>query len=195
MREQVTAVTDHAADNLRFIRHAMERGTTYSAVPGTGGAMMGGVGLIAAGLAARQPTGEQWLMVWLAAAAVAFVIGVVAMRRKAMRLGLAWTGAAGRRFALGLSAPLVAGAALTYGLWLHAAWALMPPTWLLLYGTGMLTGGVFSVAPLRVLGLAFMLLGVLALLTPPAWGNAWLGTGFGVLQVGFGIYIARYHRG
>ena len=45
MREPVTAVTDHAADNLRFIRHAMERGTTYSAVPGTGGAIMGGVGL------------------------------------------------------------------------------------------------------------------------------------------------------
>jgi hypothetical protein len=36
---------------------------------------------------------------------------------------------------------------------------------------------------------------VAALLTPPSWGNVWLGLGFGVLQVGFGIYIARHHGG
>jgi hypothetical protein len=195
VRQQVTAVTDHAADNLRFIRHAMERGTTYSAVPGTGGAIMGGVGLAAAVVASRQPSGELWLAVWLAAAVIAFLIGVVAIRRKAQRLELAMTGVAGRRFALGLAAPLFAGAALTYGLWLHAAWALMPPTWLLLYGAGMVTGGAFSVAPMRLLGLAFMFLGVAALVTPPSWGNAWLAVGFGLLQVTFGMYIARYHRG
>jgi hypothetical protein len=71
----------------------------------------------------------------------------------------------------------------------------MPPAWLLLYGTGVLTGGAFSVAPLRVLGLAFMALGAAALATPPAWGNLWLALGFGALQIAFGIYIARKHGG
>jgi hypothetical protein len=51
------------------------------------------------------------------------------------------------------------------------------------------------VAPMRVLGLAFMALGAAALVTPPAWGNLWLALGFGVLQIGFGIYIARTHGG
>jgi hypothetical protein len=195
VRQDVTAVTDHAAENLQFIRHAMERSATFSAVPGNGGALMGTVGLVAAGAAALQPTTERWLAVWLAAAVVALVIGSIAMRRKAARLGAPLVGASARRFALGLSAPLIAGAALTLGLWLQGGWTLMPATWLLLYGTGVLSGGAFSVAPLRVLGVAFMVLGVTAMLTPPAWGNVWLGLGFGVLQIGFGLYIARKHGG
>ena len=192
---QVTAVTDQAAQNLQFIRHAMERSATFSAVPGIGGALMGGVGLMAAIAAAVQPTAERWLLVWLGAAVVALVIGLVTMRRKAARLGAPLVGATGRRFALGLSAPLIAGAALTVGVWLHGVWALMPPTWLLLYGTGVLTGGAYSVAPMRVLGLAFLALGAAALVTPPSWGNVWLGVGFGVLQIGFGSYIAKHHGG
>ena len=195
MRDRVTAVTDHAAENLQFIRHAMERSATFTAVPGVGGALMGAVGLLAAGVGAAQPTAERWLAVWLSAAAIALAVGLFMMRRKAARLGLPLAGAPGRRFALGLSAPLFAGAALTYGLWLHGEWALVAPTWLLLYGTGVLTGGAFSVAPMRVLGVAFMSIGVAALFTPPSWGNAWLAIGFGVLQVAFGIYIARRHGG
>jgi hypothetical protein len=38
-------------------------------------------------------------------------------------------------------------------------------------------------------------LGVLAFLTPPAWGNVFMGLGFGGLQVGFGLLIARKHGG
>jgi hypothetical protein len=191
----VTDVSDRAAENLLFIRQAMERSATFTAVPGIGGALMGTVGLAAAAAAAMQPSAERWLAVWLAAAAVALLVGLVMMRRKAARLGAPLVGAAGRRFALGLSAPLFAGAALTLGLWMHGGWALMPPTWLLLYGTGVLAGGAFSVAPMRVLGVAFMALGVAAMVTPPAWGNVWLGIGFGALQIAFGIYIARRHGG
>jgi hypothetical protein len=192
---EVTDVTDHAAENLQFIRLTMERSGTFSAVPGVGGALMGAVGLGAAAVAAVQPSAERWLAVWLAAAVVALTVGLVAMQRKAVRLGIVLGGAVGRRFALGLAAPLLAGAALTIGLWMHGAWALMPPTWLLLYGTGVLTGGAFSVAPMRMLGLAFMALGMTAMMTPPAWGNVWLAIGFGVMQIGFGIYIARRHGG
>jgi len=173
----------------------MERSTTFSAVPGVGGALMGTVGLAASVIAALQPTAEKWLAAWLSAAVIALTIGLVAIRAKATRLGLALAGPPVRRFALGLSAPFLAGAALTFGLWRHGVWALIPPTWLLLYGTGVLTGGAFSVAPMRVLGLAFMTLGVVALVTPADWGNVWLGLGFGGLQIVFGVYVARRHGG
>jgi hypothetical protein len=99
---------------------------------------------------------------------------------------------------MSLAAPLVAGAALTWGVWRHgnrAPMDLMPAVWLLLYGTGALAGGAFSVAAVRLLGVAFMALGVAALVTPPAWGNIWLGVGFGGLQFAFGLYIARRHGG
>jgi hypothetical protein len=189
------SVSDHAAADLRFIRHAMERSATFTAVPGWGGALMGGIGMAASAIAGVQPTAERWMAAWLAAALIACAVGVVSMRRKAARVGVPMAGPPGRRFAMGLAAPLVAGAALTGGLWAQGAWSLMPPAWLLLYGTGVLTGGAFSVAPTRLLGLSMMLIGMAAIVTPPSWGNAWLGLGFGVLQVGFGIYIARRHGG
>lgn len=189
------SIGDHAADSLRFIRHTMERSSTFTAVPGRGGIAMGLIGLLAAPVSAWQPTPERWLVVWLLAAGVGFAIGLESMRRKARQVGIPLGGAAGRRFALGLLAPLVAGAALTVGLWMQGVWALMPASWLLLYGTGVLTGGATSVAPLRVFGACLMALGVVALATPPSWGNVWLGAGFGVLQASFGLFIAERHGG
>jgi hypothetical protein len=173
----------------------MERSSTFTAVPGLGGAGMGAIGLAAAVLAASQSSHERWLMVWLLAAGVALAVGVSAMWRKAVRLDAPLAGAVGRRFAMSLAASLVAGAALTWGAWMHGDWGLMPAVWLLLYGTGVLGGGAFSVAAVRLLGAAFIALGCAALATPAAWGDLWLGFGFGGLQLAFGLYIARRHGG
>ena len=191
----VTSFGEHAEESLHFIRRTMERSSTFTAVPGLGGAGMGAVGVAAAVLAAYQPSPQRWLVVWLGAAVVSLGIGLASMWRKAARLGAPLAAAVGRRFATSLAAPLVAGGALTWGVWKQEAWTLMPPVWLLLYGTGVLAGGIFSVAAVRLLGLAFMALGVVALVTPAAWGNVWLGIGFGGLQLGFGLYIARRHGG
>jgi hypothetical protein len=190
-----TPIGGHAADNLRFIRQAMERSATFTAVPGVGGAAMGAVGLVAAAIASRQPTGDRWLLTWLAAAVVAAAIGLGTMTRKARRAGMTLGGSNARRFALALAAPCVAGAALTYALWATRAYSVMPSAWLLLYGAGVLTGGAFSVAPVRVIGGLFMLLGLVSVVTPPEWGNVWLGVGFGLLHIGSGLHIARHHGG
>ena len=191
----VTSFGQHAEENLQFIRRTMERSSTFTAVPGLGGAGMGVIGLVAAAIAANQISAERWLVVWLIAAAVALSIGVTSMWRKAARLGAPLAGAVGRRFAMSLAAPLVAGAALTWGAWMNGDRDLIPAVWLLLYGTGVLAGGAFSVAAVRLLGVMVMALGVAALVTPPAWGNVWLGMGFGLLQLAFGLYIARRHGG
>ena len=184
-----------AAENLRFIRQTMERGATFTSIPGVGGVLMGLVAIAASVLASGQPTGERWLATWLVAAVVAATIGLAAMARKAQRAGLTLTGANARRFALGMAAPLVAGAAITYELWAVRNFTVMAPAWLLLYGAGVVTGGIFSVPIVRAIGVCFMALGIAAIATPPEWGDLWLGAGFGGLQIGFGIYIARNHGG
>ncbi|HJU41432.1 MAG TPA: hypothetical protein VJ691_01410 [Vicinamibacterales bacterium] len=173
----------------------MERSSTFTAIPGAGGAVMGMIGLVASAVAARQPMGDRWLATWLGAAAIAAVAGLFAMVHKARAAGLSLTGVNARRFALGMAAPFVAGAAITYELWAVGNFTVMAPSWLLLYGAGVLTGGMFSVPVVRLIGVCFMAAGIGAILTPPEWGNVWLGFGFGGLQVGFGVYIARYHGG
>jgi hypothetical protein len=190
-----TSISGHAADNLTFIRQAMERSTTFTAVPGLGGCVMGAIALAAALVGSWQPASERWLLTWLAAAALASLVGMAAMARKALRAGAPLTGALARRFAAGLAAPLVAGAAITYALWAVGQYTVMAPAWLLLYGAGLLTGGIVSVPAVRWIGACFMAFGMLAVVTPPEWGNLWLAAGFGGLQIGFGVYIARNHGG
>lgn len=188
-------MSGRAADNLRFIRQAMERTTTFTSIPGKGGVGMGVVGLVASVMAARQPSGDRWLGTWLIAAGVAAIVGLIAMARKARLGGATLTGATARRFAIGMAAPFVAGAAITYELWSVRNFTVMAPSWLLLYGAGVLTGGIFSVPVVRAIGACFMALGIAAIATPPEWGNVWLGIGFGGLHVAFGAYIARNHGG
>jgi hypothetical protein len=71
----------------------------------------------------------------------------------------------------------------------------VPPMWLLLFGAAVLAAGAFSVAPVRVLGGAFMVLGAAALVSPASWANLHLALGFGGLNLGFGALIARRHGG
>jgi hypothetical protein len=194
-RGGAASFVQRAEDNLLFIRRTMERTSTFTAVPGLGGAGMGVVGVAAAIVAARQPSPDRWLAVWLVAAAVAAPGGGVAMWRKATGTSTPLAGVVGRRFALGMAAPFVAAAAITYALWRAGDYGVMAPTWLLLYGAGVVIGGLFSVPVVRAIGVCFMATGVAAIVTPQSWGNSWLGVGFGGLQIAFGIHIARHHGG
>ena len=173
----------------------MERSATFTSIPGVGGVLMGMIALAASLVAAAQPTSDRWLASWLAAAVIAAVAGFVTMARKARRAGVTLTGTSARRFALGMAAPFVAGAAITYELWTVGNFTVMAPAWLLLYGAGVLTGGIFSVPVVRAIGVCFMALGIAAIVTPPEWATMWLAVGFGGLHLGFGIYIARNHGG
>lgn len=189
------ALHDRAMADLRYIREAMERAGAFTAVPGWGGVGMGVIGLAATVLGARQPDVGRWLVVWLVAAVLAIATAMVAMTRKARRAGLSLLDGPGRKFALSFLPPIAAGAVLTAALILTGSERLVPGTWLLLYGTAVATAGTFSVRIIPVMGLCFVALGCAALFTPAEWGDAWLAAGFGGLQIGFGIAIARRHGG
>jgi hypothetical protein len=87
------------------------------------------------------------------------------------------------------------GALLTFVMYRAGLPAAIPGTWLLLYGTGVVTGGAFSVRVVPVMGLCFMSIGAVALFCPFAWGTAFLAAGFGGLHLIFGWIIARKYGG
>jgi hypothetical protein len=191
----VSTLHDRAIDDISFIRQAMERATPFTAVPGWGGVAMGGTALGAAALAWSRPLDVQWVIIWLVAAALAFLIGGWAMSVKASRAGTSVLSASGRRFVLSHVPSLLVGVLLTIALVRVDQIAALPGTWLLLYGAGVVTSGAHSVRVVPLMGLCFMALGTVALFSPAGWGNALMAMGFGGLHLAFGAVIARRYGG
>src|SRR5260370_34625818 len=133
-----------AADNLRYIREAMERAGEFTAVPGWGGLAMGCTALVAAGLAARQHTPNRWLLGWLSEACVAVAVTATAAARKAGRARLPLFSGPGRKFALSFVPPVFVGALLTVVLFHAGLIAALPGMWLLLYWTSIAPCGACS---------------------------------------------------
>jgi len=185
----------HAMDNLRFIRDVMERAGEFTAVPGWGGFAMGVTALIATAISAQQTTSRAWLETWLVEGVLAIALGAWTMKRKADSAQVPMMSAPARKFVLSFAPPLVVGALLTIVLYRAGLHGAIPGTWLLLYGTGVATGGAFSVRVVPVMGLCFMALGAVALFCPISWGTAFLAAGFGGLHLIFGLIIARRYGG
>jgi hypothetical protein len=192
--DSARALHSRASDNLRYIRDAMERASAFTAVPGVGGMVMGLIGLAAAPLAARQADASDWVAIWLIAACAATATGAFAMWFKAKRAGVSVMTGSGRRFVLSFAVPLLVGGVLTVALLRVDGFDLLPAVWLLLYGTAVVSGGAFSVPVVPVMGACFLGVGLVAALFPVA-GDICMAIGFGGLQIGFGILIARRHGG
>ena len=192
--DQPVAMHDHAVDNLRYIREAMESSGSFTSVPGWGGIAMGVSALFAALLAASV-LADQWLAVWLVDALAALAIGGWTMATKARSQGVSLSRGVARRFLLGLTPPLISAAVLSAVLISFGETALVPGIWLLLYGSAVVSGGTYSVRSVPVMGICFMILGTIALLAPATWSNLLLAIGFGGLHILFGAVIARRYGG
>lgn len=212
-RAEPPVAPDAAAHaSLRFIRETMARTTAFTAVPGRGGVAMGATALAAAALAARQPTASGWLTVWAAEALVGATVAALTMAHKAQGAGVPLFSGQGRKFLLGLLPALLVGVAVTLavysvevvqmgdtyarqGVAASLTLRLLPGLWLMLYGAGVVSAGMFSVRLVPTMGALFLLAGALALLAPAAWADAFLAAGFGGLHVVFGLLISRRHGG
>lgn len=194
-RTEPPALHDRAMDNLRYIRETMERATPFTGISGWGEIAIGSTALVASFIAAQQTTFRAWFAVWVAEGLISLLIAGWSMDRKARAVHLALISGSGRKVVFSLAPPLIAGALLTLVLARAGATNAIPGMWLLLYGTGVITGGMFSVRAVPAMGVCFMLLGAIALFFPPAWANWFLAAGFGGLHVLFGAIIVRKYGG
>jgi hypothetical protein len=188
-------ISDRAIDNLAFIRETMERSTHFTAVPGYGGILMGVTAIAAAYIAHQQPSVRDWLIVWLTEAFLAFAIGLLAMWQKTKISQTSLISGPSKKFAFGFAPPLIAGVAITLGLWRFEHYEMMAPVWMLLYGAAVVTGGAFSVRVIPVMGWIFMTIGAAAFALPASFGNILMGVSFGLVHIIFGLIIARRYGG
>jgi hypothetical protein len=192
------ALSDRAADNLRFIRETIAHAGAFTSVSGSGMMAIGGLGL--AGAVAASPVllatdPRRFLTTWIAIALVAGAGSWVAIRRKAQRTGQSLVDGPARRFALAFAPAIVAGAVLTFALAAAGQQVLLPGAWLTLYGAAVTAGGALSVRPVPVMGCAFLALGALCFVLPPALQQYVLAAGFGGLHLIFGYHISRNFGG
>lgn len=193
-RAQPRLLPAGAVDDLRFIRQTMERSAAFTAVSGWGQIAVGVSALVAAWVAAQRAP-LPWLRVWLVEAGIAVALALGTTQHKAARAGLPLTSGPGRKFALSLLPPVLAGLVMTVVMVRGGLVRDLPGMWLMLYGAGVVTGGAFSVAIVPVMGICFMTLGVTAFMSPAAWGNGFMAAGFGGLHVIFGFLILRRYGG
>ena len=195
MAQAPVSMHEHAIESIRYIRDTMERSASFTAVPGWGGFLMGCTALAAAVVASRQNSINAWLAVWLLEGLLAISIGFIGVRRKMRAAHMSLQAGPARKFLFSFLPPLGVGAILTFALMRAGLINAIPGVWLLLYGTGVVTGGAFSVPAVPVMGFCFMAEGALALFAPAAWRDSLLAAGFGGLHMLFGAIIARRYGG
>jgi hypothetical protein len=151
-RTEPPALHDRAMDNLRYIRETMERAVPFTGISGWGEIAIGSTAFIASFIAAQQTTFRAWFAVWVAEGLISLLIAGWSMDRKARGVHLALVSGSGRKVVFSLAPPLIAGALLTLVFARVGLTDAIPGMWLLLYGTGVITGGMFSVRAVPVMG-------------------------------------------
>lgn len=204
---------EEARARMREVQRIMERTTLYTLLPGAP-AVVGGV-LVLIGCAAsygmlrsldfaailRKPaqTAIIFYCMWLAIGAIGVVQEVIMTGRAARREGASATARPARVAAFSLTPSVVVAMVLTWKFLVRAEprpeeVRYIAPIWMMLYGTGVYTAGLFSVRPPRILGLAFIAMGALALLLFQGYGVVTAALSFGLLHIVLGLYIIQKSR-
>jgi hypothetical protein len=196
--EAPAAIESRALGTLAYIRASIESSSSMD-VPGMAGIVMGIIGLLAAIVVSLPRWAAHWLGIWLAAAAVAFLLGGALVARQIVQRGHTRYLGPARKFLLCLCPALFAGAVLTLVLITAGMANVIPGMWLLLYGCAVLSASTVTTAGIArlicIMGAIFVALGLMTFALPATAHTAMLGLGFGVLHVIFGFLIGRSSHG
>jgi hypothetical protein len=192
-----------ARENLLYIRKTLEAAGQFTAVPGKCLIAAGCIS-IAGAVFNGFVTGAPWshgryvhlaLATWGVVLILSVAIVSIGIYRKSLQMCAPIRPPLLRKLLWSLCPSLFVGALLT-NLTVrtdHLEW--LPVVWLGCYGAAVTNGGQVSVAPVRYMGLSFLLAAAGAALSPQGAGLVWLALGFGWLHLIYGAYIARRHNG
>lgn len=197
--------------DISDIRTMMEEATKFPSLSGLSGVM---VGLLAIGgtVAAyvrdpsilfdlertvRAPGSGTAVFLAMDAAIVlvlALCVAVILSMRMARKKDLPIWNRTARHLVIQLCLPLAAGAVFCAALVLQNLAYLLPAVMLIFYGLALLNASKYTLAEIRYLGLAQILLGLCAAFWIPLSVWFWV-SGFGVLHILYGVFLyRRYER-
>jgi len=190
-------------ENLLYIRKTLEAAGQITAVPGKC--------LIAAGFLAlagaafnSYVTGAPWnsgpdtklaLTAWGVVLVLSLAIVSYGIYRKSLQMCAPIRLPLLRRLLWSLCPALFVGGLLTSLAVRTDNMEWLPVIWLGCYGAAITNSGQVSVAPVRYMGLSFLLTAGGAAFTHREMGLAWIALGFGWLHLVYGAYIAWRHNG
>jgi hypothetical protein len=201
---------DEAKSRMREIQRIMETATLYTLLPGTA-SIVGGM-LVFAGCGASLwmlQSGDfhdilklasnqriAFCAMWLAIAVVAVTVNAVLTLHMARKRKISMYARPAQVATFALSPCVVVAAVLSYQFFIIAPEGIryIAPIWMMLYGTGVYTAGLFSVRPPRVLGLAFVAAGIVVLFFFPTHGVFSMAATFGLFHVLFGVYVVSKQK-
>ncbi len=195
--------TQTVRENLLYIRKTMEAAGQITAVPGWCLAAAGALSVAGAAFNAFV-TGAPWipgphsrlaLATWSVVLGISIAIVSYGMYRKSRQTCAPIQPPLLRKLLWSLCPALFVGGLLTLIAVRAQKMEWLPVIWLGCYGAAVTNGGQVSVAPVRYMGLSFLLAAAGAALSAPETGLLWLALGFGWLHIIYGAYIARRHNG
>jgi hypothetical protein len=138
-------------------------------------------------------------VMWFSIGVLGLLLEVVLTARRAKQLNLSPTARSARVAAFSLTPSIVVAMVLTVKFLIPTVpkaeeVQYIVPIWMMLYGIGVYTAGLFSIRAPRILGLTFCGLGIVALFRFPNYGVISAALSFGMLHILFGIYILWKQR-
>jgi hypothetical protein len=185
-----------ASRDLERIRTLMERATEYSHLSGVS-ILLSGV-LAAAGVAAcrmldvdyeRPAHAERLAVVWGAVFVLAAVQGVAFSVANARRKGESPWSPLTRQVVTAMLPALFVGAALTGYALQTGQIDLLPPCWMLAYGSSLMGLGLFAGARIRAAAVAFLAMGAASLFLWKDHGLATMLASFGGIHLVLGAWV------
>ncbi|MGD0516059.1 MAG: hypothetical protein ABSA26_00865 [Thermoguttaceae bacterium] len=204
---------DEAQARMQEIQRIMERATLFTLLPGTP-AVVGGLMVLAGcgvsyvmirsldfGDIIHLSLNSQvaFCVMWFVIGVLGVLLEVILTVRAAAKQQLVPADRPLRVAAFSLTPSVIVAMVLTFKFLIPVEpkaeeIQYIVPVWMMLYGTGVYTAGLFSVRSPRILGLSFLALGVVALLCFPGYGVVSAAMSFGLLHIVFGLYILRKQR-
>src|SRR5579862_4377123 len=200
---------DEAKTRMREIQRIMETATLYTLLPGAAAIFGGMLVFVGCGVSIWMLQSDDFSRIvdlstnqrvaicamWVGIAIVAVAVNAHLTVRMARRRKISMYARPAQVATFALSPCVIVAAVLSYKFLVDAGPSrpdgirYIAPIWMMLYGTGVYTAGLFSVRPPRVLGLAFLATGIAALFFFPEHGVLAVAASFGLLHVLFGAYV------